>query len=219
MILDLVRNDLGRVCVPGSVDRGPRIRAEAHPSVWHLVGDVEGQLAPGRDGWDLIPAAFPPGSCIGAPKLRAMAVLEELERSRRGPYTGAIGWIGLDGTMSLSVAIRTMLFAGGGVEYGVGGGIVYESEAGAEWEEALLKGRALGEALRPGAAGHHVDRDRDREVEARSTTHEHAMDHEVEQRFTTQGHEGVGAARDRVRDRDRDSTSASTSPSTSTSIA
>ncbi len=147
MIVDLVRNDIGRVCVPGSVDRQPALRAEAHPTVWHLIGDVRGRIAPGRDAFDLLRAAFPPGSCIGAPKIRAMAILEELERSRRGPYTGALGWIGLDGAMALNVAIRTMVFRDGRVTYGTGGGIVYDSDAAAEWEEALLKGRALTRAL------------------------------------------------------------------------
>jgi para-aminobenzoate synthetase component 1 len=147
MIVDLVRNDIGRVCVPGSVDRRAQLLAEAHPSVWHLVGEARGRLAPGRDAFDLVRAAFPPGSCIGAPKVRAMQVLEELERSRRGPYTGALGWIGQDGSSSLSVTIRTLCFSGGRVSYGVGGGIVFDSQPAAEWAEALLKGRALVDAL------------------------------------------------------------------------
>jgi anthranilate/para-aminobenzoate synthase component I len=149
MIVDLVRNDVGRVCTPGSVDRNPLLLAEAHPSVWHLVGDVHGQLAQGRDAFDLLRACFPPGSCIGAPKVRAMGILEQLEHSRRGPYTGAIGWVGLDSTMCLSVAIRTLVFRGAQVSYGVGGGIVYDSNAKDEWKEALLKGKALAAALLP----------------------------------------------------------------------
>ncbi|HCP47936.1 MAG TPA: aminodeoxychorismate synthase, component I, partial [Deltaproteobacteria bacterium] len=148
MIVDLVRNDLGRVCVPGSVSQQPALEAEAHPTVWHLVGDVSGQLAPGRQALTLLQASFPPGSCIGAPKIRAMGIIEHLEGSRRGPYTGALGWLGLDGSMGLSVAIRTLVFRDDRVSYGVGGGIVYESQPRAEWEEALLKGRALREALR-----------------------------------------------------------------------
>jgi len=147
MIVDLVRNDLGRVCVLGSVSRAPVLRAERHPTVWHLVADVEGELAPGRDAFDALRAAFPPGSCIGAPKIRAMSVIEGLERSRRGPYTGAIGWIGADGAMGLSVAIRTLVFREGEVTYGVGGGIVFDSDPEWEWAEALLKGRALAGAL------------------------------------------------------------------------
>ena len=149
MIVDLVRNDLGRVCAPGSVDRQPELTAEAHPTVWHLVGRVTGQLAADRDAFDLLRASFPPGSCIGAPKIRAMAVLEELELSRRGPYTGGLGWIGLDGAMALSVAIRTLVFRDREVRYGVGGGIVWDSDADAEWNEALLKGLALARALAP----------------------------------------------------------------------
>ena len=149
MIVDLVRNDIGRVCRPGSVNRNRELVAEAHPSLWHLVGDVTGQLGEGRDAFDLLRDCFPPGSCIGAPKLRAMEIVEGLEASRRGPYTGAIGWIGLDGTMCLSVAIRTMVFGEGAVSFGVGGGIVYDSVAEAEWQEALLKGRALASALQP----------------------------------------------------------------------
>jgi len=154
MIVDLVRNDIGRVCVPGSVDRSPHLAAEAHPSVWHLVGDVHGRLAPGRDAFDLLRSSFPPGSCIGAPKIRAMSVLEDLELSRRGPYTGALGWIGADGSMALSVAIRTLVFREGQVSYGVGGGIVFDSCAQSEWREALLKGLALARALRPSTTEH-----------------------------------------------------------------
>ncbi len=148
MIVDLVRNDIGRVCVPGSVNRRAELLAEAHPSVWHLVGEARGQLAPGRDAFDLIRAAFPPGSCIGAPKVRAMQLLEGLEQSRRGPYTGALGWVGQNGSAALSVTIRTLCFSEGRVSYGVGGGIVFDSTPEDEWQEALLKGRALANALR-----------------------------------------------------------------------
>ncbi len=151
MIVDLVRNDLGRVCEPGSVTRHEAIVAEAHPTVWHLVGAVDGRLQDGADAFDLLQAAFPPGSCIGAPKIRAMEILEGLERSRRGAYTGALGWIGADGGMATSVAIRTIVFHGGRAEYGVGGGIVYDSDPDQEWDEALLKGRALAAALTAGS--------------------------------------------------------------------
>ncbi len=149
MIVDLVRNDIGRVAALGSVSRAPEITCEGHPTVWHLVSEVAARLAPGKDAFDLLRACFPPGSCIGAPKIRAMAVIEGLERSRRGPYTGAIGWLGADGSLGMSVAIRTLVFREGEVTYGVGGGIVYDSDPAAEWEEALLKGRALARALSP----------------------------------------------------------------------
>jgi para-aminobenzoate synthetase component 1 len=151
MIVDLVRNDLGRVCVPGTITRHEEIAAEAHPSVWHLVGEVEGRIEEEADAFDLLRASFPPGSCIGAPKIRAMQLIEGLERSRRGAYTGAIGWIGADGTMATSVAIRTIVFRDGRAQYGVGGGIVYDSDPATEWEEALLKGRALASALTGGS--------------------------------------------------------------------
>ena len=157
MIVDLVRNDIGRSCVPGSVDRSPEFIAEAHPSVWHLVGNVRGRLASGRDAFDLVRGSFPPGSCIGAPKLRVMEVIERLEASRRGIYTGSLGWIGLDGSAGLNVVIRTLAFTediddegSGEVSFGVGGGIVFDSEPSSEWREALLKAHALQVALQPG---------------------------------------------------------------------
>ena len=157
MIVDLVRNDIGRSCVPGSVDRRPEVVAEGHPSVWHLVGEVRGRLASGRDAFDLVRGSFPPGSCIGAPKLRVMEVIEALETSRRGIYTGSLGWLGLDGSAALNVVIRTLTFTEdidhegtGEVSFGVGGGIVFDSEPSSEWREALLKARALQVALRPG---------------------------------------------------------------------
>ncbi len=168
MIVDLVRNDIGRVCTPGSVDRRPHLAAEAHPTVWHLVGDVRGRLAPGRDAFDLLRSSFPPGSCIGAPKIRAMSVLEDLEKSRRGPYTGALGWIGADGSMALSVAIRTLVFREGQVSYGVGGGIVFDSNAESEWQEALLKGLALARALRPSTTEHLTWTDTGQRLEGRA---------------------------------------------------
>ena len=147
MIVDLVRNDIGRVCIPGSVSRDATLTAEPHPTVWHLVGQANGRLAPGRDVFDLLRASFPPVSCIGAPMVRAMHELESLEQSRRGPYTGAFGWIGFDGSASLAVTIRTLCFYDDHVSYGVGGGIVYDSEPTLEWQEALLKGHALERVL------------------------------------------------------------------------
>jgi para-aminobenzoate synthetase component 1 len=147
MIVDLVRNDLGRVCASGSIDRSARITIEGHPSVWQAVGTVEGRLAPGRDAWDAVAASFPPGSCIGAPKIRAMALIEQLEASRRGVYTGAFGWFDFGGDACLAVTIRSLWCAAGQVEAGVGGGIVWDSEPAAEWAEALLKAQALLRAM------------------------------------------------------------------------
>jgi para-aminobenzoate synthetase component I len=141
MIVDVLRNDLGRVCRPGSV-RVPRLcRLERTAAVQHLVSTVTGRLAPGLDAFDLLAASFPGGSITGAPKIRAMELLEGLEPVRRGPYTGAIGWIGPDGAMQTSIAIRTFVADGRLMTLHVGGGITYRSEPAAEWAETVAKAR------------------------------------------------------------------------------
>ncbi len=141
MIVDVLRNDLGRVCRPGSV-RVPRLcRLERTAAVQHLVSTVTGVLAPGRDAFDLLAASFPGGSITGAPKIRAMEILEGLEPVRRGPYTGAIGWIGPDGAMQTSIVIRTFVADGQRLTLHVGGGITWKSDPAAEWEETVTKGR------------------------------------------------------------------------------
>jgi para-aminobenzoate synthetase component I len=141
MIVDVLRNDLGRVCRPGSV-RVPRLcRLERTAAVQHLVSTVTGQLAPGRDAFDLLAASFPGGSITGAPKIRAMELLEELEPVRRGPYTGALGWIGPNGAMATSIIIRTFVADGSRLSLHVGGGITYQSDPAAEWEETVAKAR------------------------------------------------------------------------------
>ena len=141
MIVDVLRNDLGRVCRPGTV-RVPRLcRLERTATVQHLVSTVTGQLADGRDAFDLLAASFPGGSITGAPKIRAMEILEELEPVRRGPYTGAIGWIGPDGAMQTSIAIRTFVADGRRLTLHVGGGITWKSDPAAEWDETVSKAR------------------------------------------------------------------------------
>ncbi len=141
MIVDVLRNDLGRVCRPGSV-RVPRLlRLERTAAVQHLVSTVTGQLADDRDAFDLLEAAFPGGSITGAPKIRAMELLEALEPVRRGPYTGALGWIGPDGAMQTSIIIRTFVADGRKLTLHVGGGITYRSDPAAEWEETVAKAR------------------------------------------------------------------------------
>ena len=141
MIVDVLRNDLGRVARPGSV-RVPRLcRLERTAAVQHLVSTVTARLAPGRDAFHLLAAAFPGGSITGAPKIRAMELLEELEPVRRGPYTGAIGWIGADGAMGTSIAIRTFVADGRRLTLHVGGGITWRSDPGAEWDETVAKAR------------------------------------------------------------------------------
>jgi para-aminobenzoate synthetase component 1 len=141
MIVDVLRNDLGRVCVPGSV-RVPRLcRLERTAAVQHLVSTVTGRLSEGSDAFDLLAASFPGGSITGAPKIRAMEILRELEPTRRGPYTGALGWIGPDGAMATSILIRTFVADGTRLTLHVGGGITYQSDPSAEWEETVAKAR------------------------------------------------------------------------------
>jgi len=146
MIVDLERNDLGRVCEPGSI-AVPRFGIESYASVHHRVADVVGRLEEGRDRVDLLRAAFPGGSITGAPKIRAMQIIDELEAGRRGPYTGSIGILTDDGDMELNIAIRTPWLARGELRVHVGGGIVADSVPEAEYEETLAKGRAIFEAL------------------------------------------------------------------------
>lgn len=141
MIVDVLRNDLGRVCRPGTV-RVPRLcRLERTAAVQHLVSTVTGDLAEGRDAFDLLAASFPGGSITGAPKIRAMQILEGLEPVRRGPYTGALGWIGPDGAMQTSILIRTFVADGRRLTLHVGGGITWKSDPAAEWDETVVKAR------------------------------------------------------------------------------
>lgn len=139
MIVDLLRNDLGRVCRPGSV-AVPRLCAlESFAGVHHLVSTVTGRLAPGQDAVGLLRACFPGGSITGAPKLAAMALIEVLEPWRRGLYCGAIGWLGHDGAMDSSIAIRGGVESGGVLRFAAGGGLVADSNAADEYQECLDK--------------------------------------------------------------------------------
>ncbi|MFQ5495760.1 MAG: anthranilate synthase component I family protein [Phycisphaerae bacterium] len=147
MIVDLLRNDLGRVCSYGSVVVTAAGDIEAHPTVFHRVATVEGRLAPGRNWLDLIKATLPCGSVTGAPKIRATQVIAELEPTPRGVYCGAIGVIGLDGGVTLNVAIRTMVQTGSSVHVYAGGAIVADSEPHDEYQEALAKARGMFSAL------------------------------------------------------------------------
>ncbi len=147
MIVDLLRNDLSRVCKPGTV-RAPELFAlEHHPTVHHLVSTVVGELEEGRDAVDLLHAAFPGGSITGAPKVRAMEIIAELEPTRRAVYCGSIGYLGLDGALDTSIVIRTYLIRRGTVFFQAGGGIVADSEPAAEYQETLDKARGLMDAL------------------------------------------------------------------------
>jgi para-aminobenzoate synthetase component 1 len=147
MIVDLERNDLGRICRIGSVRViEPRV-IEEHPTVYHGAASIEGVLREEIGLVDLLRATFPGGSVTGAPKIRAMEIIEEIEPVRRGPYCGAIGYISIDGHIEFNVAIRTIIFEGGRIHIPVGGGIVADSDPTAEYEETLVKARAMFAAL------------------------------------------------------------------------
>ena len=147
MIVDLLRNDLGKVCRPGSV-RVPNLFAlESHPTVHHLVSTVTGELAEGADAFDLLRAAFPGGSVTGAPKIRAMQIIAELERAPRGLYCGAIGYVSVTGAMDFNIPIRTIVLRNGSATFHAGAGIVWDSDPAAEYEETLAKARTMIEAL------------------------------------------------------------------------
>ncbi len=147
MIVDLERNDLGRVCVPGTISVAQLFALEAHPTVWHQVAEISGQLAPDRDVFDCVRAAFPGGSITGAPKVRAMQIIDELEPHRRHLYTGAMGYLGFDGRAELNIAIRTITCTHGRAYFHAGGGVVWDSDPTAEYEETLTKARAMRAAL------------------------------------------------------------------------
>lgn len=147
MIVDLLRNDLGRVAEIGSV-RVPTLYAvESFPAVHHLVSTIEAQLRPGLGPVDLLRASFPGGSITGAPKIRAMEIIAELEDAPRGPYCGAVAWISFDGAMDSSIAIRTLTVTPETIAAQAGGGIVADSEPDAEFEEMMVKVRPLLRAL------------------------------------------------------------------------
>lgn len=143
MIVDLLRNDIGKVCAAGSVKVARHKRLEAYQNVYHLVSVVEGELDEGRDSVDLIEAAFPGGSITGCPKVRAMEIIDELESCRRHVYCGSIGYLGFHDTMDLSIAIRTATIVNETLSFSVGGGIVIDSDPLLEYEETLHKGRTL----------------------------------------------------------------------------
>jgi para-aminobenzoate synthetase component 1 len=147
MIVDLLRNDLGRVCRYGSVQVEALCRVETYQFVHHLVSAVQGRLRPGLGPVDLLRAAFPGGSVTGAPKVRAMEIIAELEPVARGPYCGCLGYIGFDGTMDTNILIRTFTLGRGWVQFPVGGGIVADSVAEREYEETWHKAEGMLRAL------------------------------------------------------------------------
>ncbi len=147
MIVDLERNDLGRVCRFGTVRVSELAILEAFPTVFHLTSTVEGRLRGDKKGIDLLKATFPGGSITGAPKVRAMEIIDELEPTRRSVYTGGIGYLSYSGNLDLNIAIRTFLVKGEKAYFQVGGAVVYDSDPEAEYQETLDKARALVAAL------------------------------------------------------------------------
>ncbi len=143
MIVDLLRNDLGKVCAPGTVRVPGLFEIESFATVHHLVSTVTGELGEGSDSLSLLRACFPGGSITGAPKLRAMEIIEELEPHRRGVYCGSIGYVSFDGTMDTNIAIRTLVHSNDSLRFWAGGGIVADSELEAEYQETFDKVAAM----------------------------------------------------------------------------
>jgi para-aminobenzoate synthetase component 1 len=148
MIVDLERNDLGRVCRYGTVKVTELAILETFPTVFHLTSTVVGRMCPGKTNIDLLKATFPGGSITGAPKVRAMEIIDELEPTKRSVYTGSIGYLSFNGDLDMNIVIRTLLIKEGKAYFQVGGGIVYDSDPEAEYVETLDKAKALIQALR-----------------------------------------------------------------------
>ncbi|WP_102273289.1 anthranilate synthase component I family protein [Cytobacillus massiliigabonensis] len=146
MLVDLERNDLGRVCAYGTVQVDEFMVIEKYSHVMHIVSNVRGELADGKDGFDLIDAVFPGGTITGAPKVRTMEIIEELEPVTRGPYTGSFGWINFNGDLELNIIIRTMLVKDGLAHVQAGAGVVIDSNPQNEYKESLKKAIALWKA-------------------------------------------------------------------------
>jgi anthranilate synthase component 1 len=147
MLVDLGRNDLGRVCKYNSVKINELMAIEKYSHVMHIVSDITGELKSGKDGFDLIAAAFPAGTVTGAPKVRAMEIIDELENVRRGPYAGAVGYFDFYGDLDTCITIRTIIVKGNKAYVQAGAGIVADSIPSKEYEETMNKARALIKAI------------------------------------------------------------------------
>jgi anthranilate synthase component 1 len=143
MLIDLGRNDVGRVATPGSVRVTEQMVIERYSHVMHIVSNVEGRIAPGRDAIDVLKASFPAGTVTGAPKVRAMQLIDELEPVKRGVYSGAVGYLGFNGDMDMAIAIRTAVVKAGRLHVQAAAGVVADSDPQSEWQETQHKARAL----------------------------------------------------------------------------
>jgi anthranilate synthase component 1 len=153
MLVDLARNDLGRVATAGSVRVDPYRVIERYSHIMHIVSGVNGRLSAGRDSFDLFAATFPAGTLVGAPKVRAMEIIDELEPVGRQLYGGTVGYFGRHGDMDQAITIRTLVFRGDSYSYQAGGGIVADSSPKAEYEELMAKSAVLRRALELAAEG------------------------------------------------------------------
>ena len=153
MLIDLGRNDLGRVAQPGSVHVDQKMVVERYSHVMHIVSNIKAKLREGCGPLDVFRATFPAGTLSGAPKVRAMEIIDELEPVKRNVYGGAVGYFSWQGDVNLAIAIRTAVFKGGKVHVQAGAGIVVDSEPQAEWQETLNKGRAVRRAVEMAATG------------------------------------------------------------------
>ncbi len=153
MLVDLGRNDLGRVAVPGSVKINDLMHIEKYSHVMHLVSTITGTISEGLNCFDLLRATFPAGTVTGAPKVRAMQIIEELEGTKRGPYAGAVGYFSFNGNMDMAINLRTVIFAGSKIYIQAGAGIVYDSIPEREYEETVNKAKGMLKAVEMASQG------------------------------------------------------------------
>lgn len=153
MLVDLGRNDIGRIAQPGSVEVNELMAVERYSHVMHIVSDVTGKLKPGLDSFDVLQACFPAGTVSGAPKVRAMEIIEELEPTRRGPYAGAAGYFAFNGDMDMAISIRTIFLKDGNAHVQAGAGIVFDSVPENEWQECANKAAAVLRAIEMAETG------------------------------------------------------------------
>jgi anthranilate synthase component 1 len=153
MLVDLARNDVGRVAAAGTIELADLMTVERYSHVMHIVSDVKGRLAPGKTAFDALRAALPVGTVSGAPKIRAMEIIDEFEPTRRGPYAGAVGYVDFSGNMDTCIALRTMVITGGKVYIQAGGGIVADSVPQTEYQETINKAKALLRAIEIAESG------------------------------------------------------------------